>query len=181
MSRYIKFYLIAAVLLALPCYMAITGDTFSTAVAALPAFLFFAYRFIGSLVKALRKRETKYHAVITVSSLILIISLSIPVQLSDHGLKQLTQKRIQTIKELKPVFVKYYTEEGRYPKTLKDLVPAYIQVIPGELMDDGATDPYRKISYKLEKDQPIFHFRTHRGPDSAASLNPVDGTFRHDK
>ena len=181
MSRYIKFYIIAAVLLAFSCYMAIKGDTFSTSVAAFPAFLFFAYSFIASLVKALRKRETKYHAVIAVSSLILIAALIIPVRLSDHGLKQLTQKRIQTIRELKPVFVKYYIEEGRYPKTLKDLTPAYIQVIPGELIDDGATDPYRKIWYKLEKDQPVFHFRTHRGPDSAASLNPVDGTFWHDK
>ncbi|MCX5814723.1 MAG: hypothetical protein NTX75_00575 [Proteobacteria bacterium] len=34
MSRYIKFYLIAAVLFALPCYMAINGDTFSTSLAA---------------------------------------------------------------------------------------------------------------------------------------------------
>jgi len=41
-------------------------------------------------------------------------------------------------------------------------------------MNDGIEDPYKGISYVLEKDQPIFHFNTHRGPDSSASLNFID-------
>jgi len=55
------------------------------------------------------------------------------------------------------------------------------KVIPNELMNDGMEDPYKRISYALEKDQPIFYFNTHRGPDSAASLNVVDGTFWHEE
>jgi len=96
-------------------------------------------------------------------------------------MSELTKKRIQIIKALEPVFVKYLDEKGHYPKTLQDLIPYYMQVIPNELINDGIDEPYKKISYTLEKGQPIFCFRTHRGPDSAASFNVVTGEYWHDE
>ena len=181
MSKYIKFYVIAAALSALPYYMAITNDTFTTGLFAFPAVLFFLSSFIISLFKTFRKKERKYHLIRAISSLVLILSLIIPIKLSDSGMSELTKKRIQIIKGLEPVFVKYLDEKGHYPKTLQDLIPDYMQAIPNELINEGIEDPYKKISYTLEKGQPIFYFRTHRGPDSGASLNVVTGEYWHDE
>jgi len=181
MNRYIKFYLIAAAFLVLPYYMAFTNDMLGTGIFIAPAFLLFFISFIYSLILTFYKEDRKYHLIKTISNLILISSLIIPLHLSNRGLGELTEKRIHIIKELKPIFLKYRTERGYYPKTLTDLVPGYIKVIPNELMNDGIEDPYKIISYVLEKDQPIFYFKTHRGPDSSASLNVVDGTFWHDE
>lgn len=181
MRKYIKFYTIGAAFLILPYYMAITRDTFATMVFAFPAFLFFLFSFIVSSIKIFRKEERKYHLIKTMSSLVLIFSLIIPLTLSDRGLSELTKKRTQIIKGLKPVFVEYLDENGHYPNTLQDLIPDYIQAIPNELINDGIEDPYKKISYTLEKGQPVFYFRTNRGPDSAARLNVVSGKYWHDQ
>ena len=181
MNRYIKFYLIAAAFLVFPYYMVFTNDMLGTGLFIAPAFLFFFISFIYSMILTFYKEDRKYHLIKTISNLILITSLIIPFHLSNRGLGELTEKRIHIIKELKPVFLKYRAEQGHYPKTLKDLVPAYIKAIPNELINDGKEDGYKRISYVLKKDQPVFYFHTHRGPDSAASLNVVDGTFWHDE
>ena len=181
MRKYIKFYTIAAAFLILSYYMAITNDTFATMVCTLPAFLFFLFSFILSLINTFRKEERKYHLIKSMSSLVLTLSLIIPLTLSDRGLSGLTKRRIQMIKGLKPVFVEYLDEKGHYPRTLQGLIPDYIQAIPNELINDGMDDPYKKISYRLEKGQPVFYFRTSRGPDSAARLNVVSGEYWHDE
>lgn len=179
-KKYIKFYLIGFVLLVLPYYMAFAGDTFSVAVVSLPALLFFISHFILSAVRLLGKKGVKINVVKSMSSVILIVSLGIPLNLSDQGLRELTQKRIQIINELKPVFVKYYSENGCFPKSLEDLVPNYIKAIPEELINDGKKDPYKRIYYELTGGEPKFYFRTIRGPDSSASLNVVSGEYWHD-
>jgi hypothetical protein len=181
MRKYIKFYILAAALSALPCYIAATNDTFTTGLSAFPAVLFFLSSLIISLIKTFRKEERKYHLIKAISSLVLILSLIIPIKLSDRGMGELTKKRIQIINGLEPVFVKYLDEKGHYPKTLQDLIPDYMQAIPNELINHGIDDPYKKISYALEKGQPIFYFRTHRGPDSGARLNVITGEYRHDE
>jgi hypothetical protein len=93
----------------------------------------------------------------------------------------LTKRRTQTIKGLKPVLVEYLDEKGHYPITLEDLIPDYMQATPNELINDGIEDPYKKISYTLEEGQPVFYFRTNRGPDSVARLNVVSGKYWHDQ
>ena len=97
MRKYIKFYAIAAALLIFSYYMAITNDTFATMLCTLPAFLFFLFSFILSLIKVFRKEKRKYHLIKSVSSLVLTLSLIIPLTLSDRGLSELTKKRIQII------------------------------------------------------------------------------------
>lgn len=93
MRKYIKLYTIAAAFLILPYYMAITNDTFATMLSALPAFLFFLFSFIVALIKTFRKEERKYHFIKTMSSLVLMLSLIIPLTLSDRGLSELTKER----------------------------------------------------------------------------------------
>jgi len=180
MKRYIKFYIVAFVLLVLPYYMAFASDTFSVAMVSFPAFLFFISHFILSAVRLLGKKDVRINAIKSISSLILIVSLGIPLTLSDQGLRELTEKRMQIINELKPVFAKYYSDNGCFPKSLEDLVPNYIEAIPEELINDGKKDPYKKIYYELTCGEPKFYFRTIRGPDSSASLNVVTGEYWHD-
>jgi hypothetical protein len=180
MKAYIKFYLVALGLLALPYYMAFTSDGFGTAVACFPAVLFFISSFIFFAVQAIRKKNVKINDIKCLSSLILLVSLIIPAILSQHGIGELTEKRVQIINELKPVFVRYYSENGCYPGSLEDLVPEYIKAIPKELIDDGEKDPYEKIYYESIYGEPKFYFHTMRGPDSSASLNVVTGEYWHD-
>ncbi len=161
--------------------MAFTSDTFSTAMVSFPAFLFFISSFIFSVVQVIRKKNAKFNFIKFISSLMLIVSLTIALILSDHGLRALTQKRVQIINELKPVFIKYCSDNGHFPKSLEDIVPKYIEAIPKELINDGEKDPYKKIYYEFTGGEPKFYFRTIRGPDSAASLNVVTGEYWHDK
>ena len=138
--------------------MTTISDTFGTTIAIIPAFLFFFLSFIVSLTKTIQKRGTKYNLIKTMSNLVLIPSLIIPIVLSDHGLPELTQKRIQIIKNLKPAFVKYQVENGRFPKALRDLVPAHIQAIPNELLNEGIDDLYKKFRMLWREVSQFFIF-----------------------
>ena len=91
---------------------------------------------------------------------------------------ELTERRFQIFKELKPVFVKFYNEKGHYPTTLQELVPDYMEAIPGELLNDKMDFPAKEIYY-MEGDQPGFLFHTHCGPDSAASYCIITGEYWH--
>lgn len=180
MNRYLKFYLTALIFLALPYYMAIAGDTFSTAMVSVPAFFFFGIGSVLYLVRAIQGRDIKLNLVKLVSALMLMVSLGIPMVISDQGLRTLTHQRMQIMADLKPVFMAYYADNRQFPENLEDLVPNYIDVIPEELNNDGVTDSYRRIHYERTPDGPIFIFHTARGPDSAASLNVVTGEYWHE-
>ena len=153
MNKYIKFYLIAFVLLVLPYYTAFTSDTFGVGIVSFPAFIFFISSFLFYAVRLILRKNVKISSIKTISSLILIVSLGIPLHLSDRGLRELTRKRVQIINELKPVFVKYRSENGCFPVSLEDLVPEYIEAIPKELINNGK----HNIGYLAEKAVFIFN------------------------
>ena len=175
-----KYYITALLSLALSYYMAFEGDSFSTAMVIMPAFLFFVYGVISALIKAICRRDTVFNLIKFGASLVLAVSLAIPLALSDQGLRELTNKRMQIMGELKPVFLKYCEDKGHFPETLKDLVPEYLDRIPPELINDGQSDSYKKIYYEVGCDGPMFLFKTVRGPDSSASYNVVTGAYWHD-
>lgn len=181
MNRYRKFFFIALILLLPPCYMAFAGDTFSTAIVSVPALLFFVSAVLVSAGHAIRRKDATFHLIRLSSSLLLMVSLAIPFELSDRGLRELTRNRMEIIARLQPVFVRYCAENGHYPVSLDDLVPGYLDSIPEELVHDGTADPYKKIDYEIASGEPRFHFHTIRGPDSSASLNVVTGDFWHDR
>lgn len=180
MNRYLKFYLTALIFLALPYFMAIAGDTFSVAMVSMPAFFFFGIGSILFLVRAIRKRDIKLNLVKLVSALLLLVSLGIPMVLSDKGLSELTRQRMQIMADLKPVFIAYHADNGHFPEKLEDLVPNYIDFIPEVLINDGQNDPYKKIEYSALSGGPKFYFHTVRGPDSSASYDISTGESWHD-
>jgi hypothetical protein len=180
-KKYLKFSLISAAFLALPYYFAFTSDMFGTMVVSLPALIFFPISFLAALVKAIRKKDIRYNLVIMGTCLLIIPSLIAASKISNRGLFELTQKRVQIMKELKPVFAKYKMENGDYPGALDDLVPEYLPEIPAELVNDGKEDPYKIIYYSRSHDGPVFYFKTIRGPDASASYNVKTGTLWHDR
>ncbi len=181
MKKYFKFAIITAVFLTLSYWAAFNTDMFGTAFASLPAMIFFIVNIIIALISIIKKKQIKHNLMVTGCSIFLIFSLGIPIKISNRGLHELTQKRMQILKELRPVFLKYKTENGAYPVSLDDLVPKYIQEMPRELINNGKDDPYKKISYTLTEGGPVFAFRTIRGPDSAAVYNVDKDTLWHDQ
>ena len=180
-KKYIKFVIISAVILALPYYTAFTSDMFGTVMVSMPVMIFFAVRFLFGLVKAVQKKQIRYNLIVMGACLLIIPSLIAGIKISNRGLYELTQKRMQIMKELKPVFVKYETENGEFPDALEDLVPDYIAEIPAELVNDGKEDPYKKIYYTLSHEGPVFYFKTIRGPDASASYNVATDSLWHDQ
>ena len=180
-KKYIKFAIISAAVLALPYYFAFTSDMFGTAMVSMPVLIFFAVRFLVASVKAIQKKQTRYNLIIMGACLLIIPSLIAGIKISNRGLYELTEKRMQIMKELKPVFEKYKMENGEYPYDLDDLVPEYIPEIPAELVNDGKDDPYKIIYYTLTSGGPVFDFKTIRGPDASASYNVATDTLWHDQ
>ena len=180
-KKYIKFAIISAAVLALPYSCAFTSDMFGTAMVSTPVLIFFAVRFLVASAKAIQKKQVRYNLIIMGACLLIIPSLIAGIKISNRGLSELTQKRMQIMKELKPVFAEYKTENGEYPDALQDLVPEYIAEIPAELVNDGKDDPYKKIYYTLSHEGPVFYFKTIRGPDASASYNVDTGTLWHDQ
>ena len=180
-KKYLKFALISAAFLALPYYFAFTSDMFGTMVFSLPALIFFPTSFLAAMVRAIRKKNIRYNLVIMGACLLIIPSLIAASIISNRGLSALTNKRIQIMKELKPVFAKYKMKNGDYPDALDDLVPEYLPEIPAELINDGKEDPYKTIYYTRSPDGPVFYFKTIRGPDASASYNVETGALWHDR
>jgi hypothetical protein len=180
-KKYIKFAIISAVILLLPYSCAFTSDMFGTVMVSMPVMIFFAARFLVASVKAIQKKQIRYNLIVMGACLLIIPSLIAGIKISNRGLYELTQKRMQIMKELKPVFAEYKTENGEYPDALQDLVPEYIAEIPAELVNDGKDDPYKKIYYTLSHEGPVFYFKTIRGPDASASYNVDTDTLWHDQ
>jgi hypothetical protein len=180
-NRYFRFAIIASAFLALPYSCAFTSDMFGTAVVSLPALIFLIASLILGLLRIFQKKQMRYNTIIIGCCLFLIPLLGIPIGISNRGLHDLTQKRMQILRGLRPVFMKYRMETGAYPDSLEDLVPDYIPKVPPELVNDGKDDPYKKISYALEGGRPFFCFHTIRGPDSAAIYNLDEDSLRHDR
>jgi hypothetical protein len=180
-KKYIKFAIISAAVLAFPYYCAVTSDMFGTVMVSMPVMIFFAVRFLFALVKAVQKKQIRYNLIVMAACLLIIPSLIAGIKISNRGLYGLTQKRMQIMKELKPVFVKYKAENGEFPNALEDLVPDYIAEIPAELVNDGKEDPYKKIYYTLSHEGPVFYFKTIRGPDASASYNVATDSLLHDQ
>lgn len=180
-KRYIKFAIISAALLTLPCYFAFTSDMFGTVMVSMPVMIFFAVRFLFALVKAIQKKQIRYNLIVMGVCLLIIPSLIAGIIISNRGLSALTAKRIQIMKALKPVFAKYKMENGQYPEALDDLVPEYLPEIPAELVNDGKEDAYKRIYYTRSNDGPAFYFKTIRGPDASASYNVETGAMWHDQ
>jgi len=182
MKKYAKFTIVGTVLLVLPWYAACRADMFTTAMACIPALLFFLASFIMALARALTKKDGRYNLVILLASVVLTLSLALPMSMSNRGLYALTAQRIQSMKALRPVFLKYRHDNGVYPPTLDELVPHYVAEIPPELINSGNGDPYKRITYTLQGGgEPVFDFRTIRGPDSSASYNVHTDSLWHDQ
>lgn len=180
-KKYLNFAFISAALLVLPYYTAFTSDMLGTAMVSMPVLIFFAARFLVALVKAIKKNQIRYNLIIMGACLLIITSLIAGVKISNRGLFELTEKRIQIMKELKPVFAKYKMENGQYPEALEDLVPEYLAEIPAELVNDGKEDPYKQIYYTQSLGEPVFYFKTIRGPDASASYNVETDAMWHDQ
>jgi hypothetical protein len=180
-KKYIKFGIISAAILAFPFYCAFTSDMFGTAMVSTPVMIFFAARLLFALVKAIQKKQIRYNLIVMGACLLIIPSLIAGIKISNRGLYELTQKRMQIMKELKPVFATYKTENGEFPKALEDLVPEYIAEIPAELVNDGKDDPYKIIYYTRSYEGPVFYFKTIRGPDASASYNVDTDALWHDQ
>jgi len=180
-KKYLKFAIISAVILAFPYYCAFTSDMFGAAMVSMPVMVFYAIRFLVAFVKAVQKKEVRYNLIIMGACLLIIPSLIAGIKISNRGLYELTQKRMQIMKDLKPVFTKYEMENGEYPYALDDLVPEYIAEIPAELVNDGKDDPYKQIYYTLSHEGPVFYFKTIRGPDASASYNVATDSLWHDQ
>jgi hypothetical protein len=178
MSRYRKFTITAAALLALPWWAAFALDTFGTMLACMPAIIFSFASFILAIVKMITRKEIKHNLIIMALSVLLIFSLGIPAKVSSRGLYELTAKRKVVMQELRPVFIQYRQDNGTYPSALEDLVPEYIPQIPAELVNDDRYDSYEKIFYELQgEEKAVFIFHTIRGPASAAIYNIHEDTF----
>lgn len=180
-KKYLKFAFISAAFLALPYYCAFTADMFGTGMVSMPALIFFAVRSLIALVETIKKKQIRYNLIIMGACLLIIPSLIAAIGISNRGLFALTQKRMQIMKELKPVYAKYKMENGEFPYALDDLVPEYIPEIPAELVNDGKDDPYKEIYYTLSDAGPVFYFKTIRGPDASASYNLDTDTLWHDQ
>ena len=137
--------------------------------------------FIFAIARMIARKEIRYNVIIMGCCVLLTFSLGIPARKANRGLYKLTAKRIEIMKELRPVFVQYRQDNGTYPGALEDLAPKYLPEIPTELMHDGRDDPYKRISYTLEGGQPFFYFSTIRGPDSVAIYNMDEDTLWHDR
>jgi len=103
-----------------------------------------------ALARALTKKDGRYNLVILLASVVLTLSLALPMSMSNRGLYALTAQRIQSMKALRPVFLKYRHDNGVYPPTLDELVPHYVAEIPPELINSGNGDPYKRITYTLQ-------------------------------
>ena len=180
-KKYLNFAFISAALLFLPYYCALTTDMFGTVMVSMPVLIFFAVRFLFALVKAIQKKQIRYNLIVMGACLLIVPSLIAGVKISNRGLSALTEKRIQIMKELKPVFAKYEMENGQYPEALDDLVPEYLPEVPAELVNDGKEDPYKRIYYSRSHEGPVFYFKTIRGPDASASYNMETGAMWHDQ
>ena len=178
-KKYLNFAIFSAAFLALPYFCAFTADVVGTGMVSMPALIFFTVKFLDALVKTIKKKQIRYNLIIMGACLLIIPSLIAAIGISNRGLLGLTQKRMQIMKELKPVFAKYKMENGDYPYALEDLVPEYIAEMPAELVNDGKDDSYKKIDYTIDHKGPVFYFRTMRGPDSQASYNMETGTRWH--
>ena len=75
--------------------------------------------------------------VIGLGSIIACVVITESCIVSDHGLGDLTEKRIKILNELRPTLLKYKGERGFFPHKLQDLVPDYLQAVPTELLNDG--------------------------------------------
>ena len=181
MRKYRKFAITAAVVLTLPWCAALTLDAFGTLMICSLVFIFFLASFILAVIRLIARKEIKYNLIIMGLSVVFAFSLILPPMAANRGMNQLTLKRKEIMQSLRPVFVQYKQNHGTYPSALEDLVPEYIPEIPPELVNDGREDPYKKIYYELQgEDQALFHFRTIRGPDSAAAYNIHEDTFWYD-
>jgi hypothetical protein len=178
-KKYLNFAIFSAAFLVLPYFCAFTADVVGTGMVSMPALIFFSVKFLDALVKTIKKKQIRYNLIIMGACLLIIPSLIAAIGISNRGLFGLTRERMQIMKELKPVFVKYKMENGDYPCALEDLVPEYIAEMPAELVNDGKDDSYKKIDYTLDHKGPVFYFRTMRGPDSQASYNMETGTLWH--
>lgn len=178
MRKYRKFAITAAVVLALPWCAALTLDAFGTLMICSLMFIFFLASFILAAIRLIARKEIKYNLIIMGLSVLFAFSLMLPPMAANKGMNQLTAKRKEIMQTLQPVFIQYRQENGFYPSALEDLVPKYISEIPAELINDGHSDPYKKIRYELQdKDKAIFIFHTIRGPDSTAIYYIHEDTF----
>jgi len=169
-KKVFKFAAIAFVLLSILYFVALNLDMLGTGILT---FLFLIFYFIPvgimSAIQVLRKKETRTNLIIAIGCFIAsVASVYIVMVVCDQGLRELTAKRMELFKELRPVLLKYQKEHGSFPNMLEDLVPGYLNKVPSELINDGKEDPYKSISYETRGGEAYFSFRRVRGPDSGS-------------
>ena len=161
-------------------YVSSHTDMFGAVLVGFPLLLFLGIAFLKYTIRALRTRAFRRHAAV-----ILVTLLGIPAAwamvstVSDQGLRHLNEERKKLFQELRPVFLRYRQEHGTFPEFLDDLVPTYLKRIPTALVNDGAKDPYKKITYTGNEEDGKFHFHSIRGPDSSTWYSMAENRYKY--
>ena len=101
---------------------------------------------------------------------------------SNSELTQLNKSRKAVFSQVRPAFLKFHTENGRFPQALNELVPTYLSSIPRELQADGFPDiKSGRINYKGDKDKAVFSFRSIHGPDGNATYDLVKDEYWYEQ
>lgn len=104
------------------------------------------------------------------------------LEAANSELVQLNKSRKAVFSQVRPAFLKFHTESGRFPQALDELVPKYLSSIPRELQTDGFPDVKSgRIDYRGDKDTAGFFFRSIHGPDSKASYDLVKDEYWYEQ
>lgn len=135
-KRIIKFIVLSALFIIVAYWAAFKLDTFATGLVAFIPICYFIATVIHSLLQLIKRREVRTNLIVGLGSIIAFVLILNAFIVSDHGLRDLTKRRIQTLNDLRPILLKYKGERGFSPHNLQDLVPDYLRAIPPELLND---------------------------------------------
>lgn len=178
-KQVMRFMMIAAILVLLVYMAAPKLGRATTMIIMIVPLCFFVATIVTSIMQVMKRRDIWVHAIIIILSVAAFAATLPALKMSDRGLQELTQKRIQTLSWIRPAFLRYQEKTGTFPKTIHDLVPDYIQQIPPELLNKRKDDTYTKIVYESinEKEARFIFFRS-RNADSRIIYSIKDNTYK---
>lgn len=180
-KRIRKIIIIALFSIVAAYWAAFKLSTFGTVMVASIPMLYFIATAIESVWKLIKSREVRTNLVIGLVSILTCLLITHSCIISDHGLRNLTKQRMQTLNQLRPTLLKYKEENGFYPHKLQDLIPKYVQLIPPELVNDGKDDGYKHIDYEVINSEALFRFHQMRGPDSGVTYHVRENRYEYEQ
>lgn len=104
------------------------------------------------------------------------------LHVSNAELQQLNESRKNIFSQVRPAFLQFREENGRFPKTLEELVPKYLPSIHPELQLDGFPSiKSGHIIYEGDNENAVFSFRYVHGPDGNAKYDVVKNKYWYEQ